>query len=47
MQEVRILDNRKEKTTFTIIDARSITMLIQPKERYGAGKKVSDIRKDT
>ena len=46
VQEVRVLDNRKEKTTFTIIDAQSVKNTDTAKNKgYDAGKKVSGIKR--
>ena len=46
VQKVRILDNRKEKTTFTIIDAQSVKNTDTDKNKgYDAGKKVSGIKR--
>lgn len=46
VQEVRILDNRKEKTTFTIVDAQSVKDTDTAKNKgYDAGKKVSGIKR--
>ena len=46
VQEVRIVDNRKAKNTFTVIDAQSIKNTDTAKNKgYDAGKKVSGIKR--
>ena len=46
VQKVRILDNRKEKTTFTIVDAQSVKNTDTAKNKgCDAGKKVSGIKR--
>ena len=40
VQKIRILDNRNEKTTFTIVDAQSVKNTDTAKNKgYDAGKK--------
>ena len=46
VQGVRILNNREEKTTFTIVDAQSVKNTDTAKNKgYDAGKKVSGIKR--